>query len=77
MRERERVRVPLPRSSLDRVLLGVGAAALVAVVPMLWIWILYSSGLGSSAVLPSGVGLCLLTAGIGWALIRILDGAGE
>ena len=74
MRERERVQVPLPQGRLDRLLLAVGAAALLAVVPMLWIWLLYGSGLPGSDVLVGGIGLCVLTAGIGGAMIRILDG---
>jgi hypothetical protein len=74
MRERERPQLPLPQGRLDRALLGLGAAALLAVVPMLWIWLLYGSGLAGSAVLAGGIGLCVLTAGIGAAMIRILDG---
>jgi hypothetical protein len=74
MRERERVQLPLPKGILDRLLLALGAAALLLVVPMLWIWVLYGSGLSGSEVIAGGVALCALTAGIGWAMIRILDG---
>jgi hypothetical protein len=75
MRERERVRVPLPQGQLDRVLLALGAGALLLVVPVLWIWLLYGSGLPSSTVTAGAVGLCVLTAGVGAAMIRLLDGA--
>jgi hypothetical protein len=74
MRERERVQVPLPERRIDRVLLAVGAAALVAVVPILWIWLLYGSRLPYSYVVGGGIGLGVLTAGIGAAMIRLLDG---
>jgi hypothetical protein len=74
MRERERVQVPLPERGLDRALLGLGAAALVAVVPVLWIWLVYGSGLSGSGLWAGGIGLCLLTAGIGGAMLRLLDG---
>jgi hypothetical protein len=74
MRERERPQLPLPRGRLERSLLGVGAAALIAVVPMLSSWLLYGSGLPESGVIVGGIALCLLTAGIGAAMIRILDG---
>jgi uncharacterized RDD family membrane protein YckC len=77
MRERNRLEVPLPERAVDRVLLGLGAVALLALVPLLWTWLLYGSGLSGSAILVGGVGLCLLTAGVGTAMIRILDGAGE
>ena len=74
MRERERVQVPLPERSVDRALLGLGVAALVAVVPLLWIWLVYGSGLARSGLWAGGIGLCALTAGIGAAMIRLLDG---
>jgi hypothetical protein len=74
MRERERVQLPLPRGILDRILLALGAGALLLVVPMLWIWLLYGSGLAGSDVIGGGLALCVLTAGIGAAMIRILDG---
>lgn len=75
VRERERVRVPLPPGAVDRVLLALGAGALLLVVPMLWIWLLYGSGLPGSDVVAGGIGLCVLTAGIGVAMIKLLDGA--
>jgi hypothetical protein len=56
------------------VLLGLGAVALLVLVPLLWSWLLYGSGLSGSALLLSGVGLCAVTAGIGWGMLRILDG---
>jgi hypothetical protein len=74
MRERERVQLPLPERGLDRALLGLGAAALVAVVPILWSWLAYGSALSGSGLWAGGIGLCLLVAGIGWAMIRLLDG---
>jgi hypothetical protein len=74
MRERERVQVPLPERGLDKALIGVGAAALVVVVPMLWIWLVYGRGLSGTDLWAGGIALCVLTAGIGAALIRILDG---
>jgi hypothetical protein len=74
MRERERVQVPLPERGLDKALIGVGAVALVAVVPMLWIWLVYGSALAGADLWAAGIGLSALTAGIGLAMIRILDG---
>jgi hypothetical protein len=73
MRERERVQLPLPRGTLDRALLAVGAAALLAVVPILWIWIVYGSGLTGTGLWAGGIGLCALTAGIGATMIRLID----
>jgi hypothetical protein len=73
MRERERLQVPLPRQGVDRVLLGLGAAALVAVVPVLWTWLAYGSALTGTGRWIAGIGLCVLTAGIGAAMIRLLD----
>jgi hypothetical protein len=74
MREREHVRLPTPERRADRVLLGLGAAALLAVVPMVWIWLLYGSGLSPGAIRGGGIGLGALTVGIGLTMIRILDG---
>ena len=76
MRDRERVRLgfPLPERRSDRLLLAVGAAALLAVIPMLWIWLLYGSGIGQGAVWLGGIGLSVLALGIGMAMIRMLDG---
>jgi hypothetical protein len=59
---------------LDRVLLLLGGISLVLVVPTLWIWIAYGSALSPDLVWAVGVGLCALVAGIGLAMIRILDG---
>jgi hypothetical protein len=74
MRERERLELPLPERGTDRALLGLGAAALVAVVPILWIWLAYGSSLTGLGLWAAGIGLCLLTATIGGAMIRLLDG---
>jgi hypothetical protein len=59
---------------LDRVLLLLGGISLVLVVPMLWLWTAYGSALSPDLVWAGGVGLCSLVAGIGLAMIRILDG---
>jgi hypothetical protein len=75
MRERERARLPLPQRTLDRVLLALGAAALVAVIPMLWIWLLYRSGLGDGAVYAGAIVLGALALGTGLLMNRILDQA--
>jgi hypothetical protein len=77
MRERERLQVPLPERGLDRALVGLGAAALLAVVPTVWIWLVYGSGLAGPGLWAAGIGLCALTAGIGWAMLRLLDGPRE
>jgi hypothetical protein len=74
MRERERVQLPLPQGTLDRILLGAGAAALLAVIPMVWMWLLYGSGLHASGIYAVGIGLAAVTVAIGAAMIRILDG---
>lgn len=60
--------------SLDRLLLVLGAIALIGLVPVLWIWLLYGSGLGSTIVYGGGTALCAVTAGIGFAMLRLLDG---
>jgi hypothetical protein len=59
---------------LDRALLLLGAIGLVAVIPMLWIWALYGGGLGDRGVYVAAVGLSVLAAGLGFAMIRLLDG---
>jgi hypothetical protein len=74
MRERARLEVPLPERAVDKVLLGLGAVALLALVPVLWIWLLYSSGLAGLDFWVGGLCLCAATAGIGWAMLHILDG---
>jgi hypothetical protein len=56
------------------VLLLLGAGALLLVVPLLWIWLVYGSGLGAPSLTAGGILLCVLTAGIGWAMLRLLDG---
>jgi hypothetical protein len=60
--------------TFDRVLLVLGAISLLALVPILWIWLLYGSGFGSQVVYAGAIGLSGLTAGLGFAMIRILDG---
>jgi hypothetical protein len=62
------------RRSADSFLLLLGGIALVGVVPVLWIWVLYGSGFGSPVVSAAAIALCVLTAGIGFAMLRILDG---
>jgi hypothetical protein len=57
----------------ERVLLGTGAIALVVAVPLAWSWLLYGSGLRSSSLLAAGICLCVLTAAVGAAMIRLLD----
>jgi hypothetical protein len=59
---------------LDRLLLVLGAIALIGLIPVLWIWLLYGSGLGSGAVYGCTLALCGVTAAIGFAMIRLLDG---
>jgi hypothetical protein len=54
-------------------LLILGWIALLVLVPMLWLRIAYG-GVSSTLVWASGIGLSALTAGIGLAMIRILDG---
>ena len=66
--------ITLPEGGFDRLLLGLGAVALVAVVPMLWLWLLYGSALSGESIYAAAVGLCALTAAIGGAMIRLLDG---
>jgi hypothetical protein len=58
----------------DRVLLVLGAIALIGLVPVLWIWVLYGSALSPGAVYGAGVALAVVTAAIGFAMIRLLDG---
>jgi hypothetical protein len=73
-RRRKQPEITLPEGRVDRVLLGLGAAALLAVVPMLWIWLLYGSALSGSRIYAAAAGLCVLAAVIGGAMNRILDG---
>jgi uncharacterized RDD family membrane protein YckC len=73
-RRRKQPEITLPERTVDRVLLGLGAAALLAVVPMLWIWLLYGSAFSGSRIYAAATGLCALAAVIGGAMIRILDG---
>jgi hypothetical protein len=58
----------------DRLLLVLGAISLLLLVPALWIWLLYSGRFGAEVVYGGGIGLCALAAGIGFAMIRILEG---
>jgi hypothetical protein len=73
-KRRNQPEITLPGRRTDRILLGFGAAALIAVVPMLWLWLLYGSALSGSGIYAAAVGLCALAAVIGGAMIRILDG---
>jgi uncharacterized RDD family membrane protein YckC len=62
--------------TLDRLLLVLGAIALIGLVPVLWIWLLYGSGLGTVAIYGGTVALSALAAAIGFAMLRLLDGYG-
>ena len=73
MRRRERERLPLPEGRADRLVLALGAAALIALIPMLWMWLLYGGALTGTAIYGAAIGLGALTAGIGAAMIRSLD----
>jgi len=73
-RRRPGGQLPMPERGLDRLLLGLGAFALTALVPMLWIWLLYGSRLTGLHLDIAALGLGGVTAGIGAAMIRILDG---
>jgi hypothetical protein len=41
---------------------------------MLWLWIVYGGAVSPDLVWAGGIGLSIVTAGIGLAMIRILDG---
>jgi hypothetical protein len=58
----------------DRLLLVLGGISLLLLVPALWIWLLYSGAFGAEVVYGGGIGLSALAAGIGFAMIRILEG---
>jgi hypothetical protein len=60
--------------AVDRILLVLGAVSLIGLIPVLWIWLLYGSGFGAEEVYAGAAGLCGVTAGIGFAMIRILEG---
>jgi hypothetical protein len=47
---------------------------LLLVVPMLWIWLVYGGSRSSGTIYAAGIALCLITGGIGLAMIRLLDG---
>jgi hypothetical protein len=67
------LRDSLPPSRGARVLLAAGACALFAVLPVLWIWVLYASPFGRDLTWACAIALSGLAAGIGVAMIRILD----
>jgi hypothetical protein len=58
------------------VLLGVGVVALVLVVPTVWILLVYGRALVGVELWGAGICLSVMAAGIGLAMIRILDGGG-
>jgi hypothetical protein len=62
------------RGALDRLLLVLGAISLLLLVPAFWIWLLYSGRFGAEIFYGGGIGLCALATGIGFAMIRILEG---
>jgi hypothetical protein len=66
-------RAALPHSRASRLLLGIGATALVLVIPLLWMWLLYASGLSAPAVKAGAIVLGALAVGTGAGMIRILD----
>jgi hypothetical protein len=57
----------------DRALFILGVVSLLVLVPILWLWIAYGSALSHALVRVGGLGLSALTAGLGLALIRMLD----
>jgi hypothetical protein len=63
----------IPRAQ-DRVLFALGVVSLLLVVPGAWLWIAYGGTLSPALVWVGGVGLSAITAGIGLAMIRMLDG---
>jgi len=66
-------RLELPRRRADRWLLALGAIALVAAIPLAWIWVLYASDFGRDLVTFSAVALSAAAAAIGMAMLRALD----
>jgi hypothetical protein len=62
------------RGARDRLLLVLGAISLLLLVPALWIWLVYGGRFGAEMVYGGGIGLSALAAGIGFAMIRILEG---
>lgn len=68
-------RSALPRERPTRILLAVGALALIAVIPLLWMWLLYASSLSPAVVYAGAVTLAGITIATGAAMIRILDDA--
>jgi hypothetical protein len=56
------------------VLLGVGVVALLLLVPTIWILLVYGRALAGAELWGAGIGLSVMTAGIGLAMIRLLDG---
>lgn len=66
-------RSALPESRRTRALLLLGAVGLVAVIPVLWMWLLYASGLAPGAVVVGAIALAAVAACTGAAMIRILD----
>jgi hypothetical protein len=67
-------RAALPPSRGGRLVLGVGAGLLLVGVPLLWSWLLYGSGLGSSGVLLGMIGLAAGALAIGAGMMRLLEG---
>jgi hypothetical protein len=64
----------LPTSWGGRALLAIGALTLLAVIPLLWMWLRYGSGLSEPAVVLGAITLTAFTVGTGAAMIRALDG---
>ena len=72
-RAQEDWRDALPRRGEGRLLFGVGFAALLFAVPVLWMYVLYGTRLPGWGVYAVAIGLCLLTAGLGRALIGMIE----
>jgi hypothetical protein len=72
-RAREDWREALPRRGEGRVLFGIGFAALLVAVPVLWMYVLYAAALPPWGTYAAAIGLCALAAGLGRALIGMLE----
>ena len=54
-------------------MLAAGAVALLAVIPLLWMWLLYASSLSRATIVAAAIVLAVVTLGTGAAMIRGLD----
>ena len=66
-------RSALPRDGAGRVLFGVGFAALLAGVPLMWMWLRYLSELPEWGIYAGTFALCAFVLALGRGLIGMIE----